>query len=127
MFLGITTLLLLLIWKRASLPARSLDDPEEGAPTLVTFVDSLATLYARTRDTSRVLERYRELSASQLKRALGLSIDTSNEKLVEHLRHIHGASEESIALLSGPAPRASAAELRKATRALDRMVKDAVG
>src|SRR5439155_358872 len=67
-FIGVVLVGLLLAWHGTLVPPRRLAASGVGAPTLDTFVDALAGLYARTRDWPRVAARYRELTAARLRR-----------------------------------------------------------
>ena len=110
----------LVAWRGNALPARSVVDSSADAPTLESFVASLAALYERTGDHARVLERYRELSAARLRRHFGLPVGVSQAMLAERIER-EGRSARS--LVEVPVV-SSASELRVATRQLDQLVEE---
>ena len=67
-------------------PKRRVDELDPDSPTLAAFVESLASLYARTRDHARVFERYRALSLERVRRTIGLSPGTAAEIVLASLR-----------------------------------------
>ena len=84
-FIGVVLVGLLLAWHGTLVPPRRLAASGVGAPTLDTFVDALAGLYARTRDWPRVAARYRELTAARLRRHFGLAPETRTAALIARL------------------------------------------
>jgi hypothetical protein len=84
--LGLLALGGLVIWRGNALPGRNVDEVDPEAPTLATFVESLAELYADTRDHARAFERYRALSLDRARRAMGLSPGTPTESVLASLR-----------------------------------------
>src|SRR5204863_70103 len=72
-------------WQGNLVPPRALPGPGTDTPGLDAFVDSLAALYAGTRDHARVLERYRELAAARLRRHFGMPPETPVGVLAERL------------------------------------------
>jgi hypothetical protein len=136
-YLGLGFLGLLYLWRGNALPARSVQEADPAAPTLETYVTSLAALYARSGDYSRVLERYRELTASRLKRYFGLSQELSRRALVERIqadRRPPSAGPDEIdaspplrrglASLTEQRPAANLRELEAAADELDALVKE---
>jgi hypothetical protein len=112
-------------WRGAALPPRRVAEVDPSAPTLVTFVDSLAELYARTGDHGRVFERYRELSAGLLRRHFGMPPETPKEKLVARLAGRRGIGSEGLRLLAEGAPVRTRGDLERAVAVLDRMMSEA--
>lgn len=110
----------------ALLPPRAVAEVDLAAPTLESFVDSLAVLYSRTRDHARVFERYRELTLGRLRRHFGLPVETPPHVVVERLHASRRADAEVIRLLSRTEPVRGEAQLRRAAARLDAAVWDAV-
>jgi len=126
-FLGLVLLGAALAWGGATLPARRVRELDPSAPTLETFVRSLAGLYAATHDHLRVLDRYRELTARRLRRHFGLPPDAPLESLAARLARRRAVGATGLALLvDGAAPRDGAA-LERAVAQLDRLANEARG
>jgi hypothetical protein len=123
-FAGLALLALAFAWFGAAWPARRGEDFDPSAPTLETFVASLARLYAATQDHARVLDRYRELTARRLRRALGLPPDAPLAQLSERLARRPRVPREALALLAGPTGVRDEAELRRAVAALDGLLME---
>jgi len=124
-FGGLALLGLGFAWFGAALPARRVQERDPNAPTLETFVASLASLYAATRDYPRVLARYRELTARKLRRHFGLPPDAPLGSLSERLARRRSVSTQGLALLvEGATPR-DAAELELSVALLDRLAREA--
>jgi uncharacterized protein DUF4350 len=121
-FAGLALLGLCFAWYGAAEPPRAVADLDPSAPTLESYVQSLAGFYAATGDHVRVLERYRELTARRLRRHFGLR---EGAPLTERLARRRGLSREGLAQLASHAPVASAAELASAAAQLDRLVEEA--
>jgi hypothetical protein len=83
---GLLALGVLFVWRGHAYPKRAVEEIDPSAPTLETFVDSLADLYAKTGDHARAFERYRALSFDRIRRALGLSPGTPAETILAILR-----------------------------------------
>ena len=124
-FLGLVLAGALLAWRGHAMPVRGLPPPDESAPVLETFVDSLAALYARTHDYRRVLERYRELSLGRLRRHFGLPPDTATAVLVERLRRDRHLSPDLLRHLTDEPRAASEGSLYETARGLDDLVREA--
>jgi len=125
-FAGLALLGLLTLWRGSTLPRRCVDEVDLPAPTLDRFVDSLASLYARSRDKGRVAERYRELTLARLRRHFGLPAETPAKRIVERLRRDRRLSPALLACLTEPEPPRGEAALRAQARRLDALVKEAV-
>jgi hypothetical protein len=123
-FFGMALLALVFAWYGAAEPPRRVREHDPGAPTLESYVHSLAGFYAATGDHARVFERYRELSARRLRRHFGLPPDAALDLRLARRR---GLSPEGLARLASDAPVASAAELASAAALLDRLVEEAAG
>lgn len=121
-FGGMALLALGFAWYGAAEPARRVAERSEAAPTLESYVRSLAGFYAATGDHARVLERYRELTERRLRRHFGLP---QGAPLGERLARRGGLSREGLERLASAAPVASAAELAQAAARLDRLVEEA--
>ncbi len=136
-YLGLAFLGLLYLWRGNALPARSVQEFDPAAPTLETYVTSMAALYAGTRDHSRVLERYRELTASRLKRHFGLPQEVSRRELAERIevdrRLRSGGAEgadsgpplrERLAQLTEDRPASRPSEMEATAHELDALVME---
>ncbi len=113
------------VWRGALVPPRRLLEPSLPAPTLDAFVDSLARLYAATADHARVLERYRELTASRLRRLFGLPPDTPPAQLLARLGRRPALSRDALAALTSTRRAASRADLEREVSLLDQLVREA--
>jgi len=123
--LGVVGVAALLAWSGAAMPRPRLHEPEGEPPTLEVFVDSLATLYARTSDRASLLDRYREFTMNQLKRTLQLPPETSRKTLLERLETANGVNRERLRRLfeSGDPP-AGAADFFERAAELDGLVRE---
>src|SRR4029453_17260657 len=74
-FVGLAIVALLLAWHGMLVPPRRLPALADPTPRLDAFVESIATLYARTRDHGRVLDRYREAITAALRRHFAMAPD----------------------------------------------------
>lgn len=125
-FAGLVLVGLLVAWRGSALPARSVAEPDPAAPTLDTFVASLASHYAGTRDWPRLHERYRDLTAARLRRHFGWAPETSLAALCDRIAtRFHGrAVEVGVAALASPRRAESRAELEAAMLTLDSLVEE---
>ncbi len=126
--IGLFALGSLVIWRGHAWPKRRVDEVDPAAPTLVAFVESVASLYAGTRDHAPVFERYRALSLERVRRAIGLSPGTAAEIVLASLRaraHSGPALRERGLrdLLTQEVRIESAAELMRAAGRLDELVR----
>jgi len=121
---GLALLGALYAWRGTALPARSVREFDPAVPTLDTFVSSMASLYAGTRDHARVLERYRELTASRLRRHFGLSQELDRLALAERIRRDGRVAPERLAPLTDVGAANTAIELTAAARQLDELVTE---
>jgi len=124
-FCGLALTGVLFAWQGNLVPPRALSGPETDTPGLDAFVDSLAALYAGTRDHARVLERYRELAAARLRRHFGMPPETPVGVLAERLARDRRLVPGTLRLLVEGAPVAGERGLRDAVRALDALVREA--
>jgi hypothetical protein len=126
-FAGLALLGLLALWRGAALPRRAIVEVDPSAPELERFVDSLASLYARSRDYARVAQRYRGLSLARVRRHFGLAPEISDAALLARLRGEGRLAPADLAAFDPEAmvPVRSAADLRAAARRLDSLVKEA--
>jgi hypothetical protein len=131
-YVGLALLGVLHAWRGNALPARSVPEFDPATPTLETYVTSMAALYAGTRDHARVLERYRELTASRLKRHFGLPQEVSRRALAERIerdrqgRPRPGAGRAPLAVLTEPRSVGTEAELASAVGELDALVSEVI-
>ncbi len=121
---GLAVLGLLLFWHGALMPPATLPAGEAEAPALAAFVDSLASLYARTGDHARLLEQYRLRVAGRLRRHLHLPPEAALALLLDRVRARSNASAEQLRLLGEGRPVRSEAELRAAARSLDELERE---
>jgi hypothetical protein len=123
-FVGLALTGLLFAWHGALVPPRRVQDVDLGAPRLDAFVDAVAALYARSGDHSRVLARYRTLTARRLRRRLGLPADAPDGALHARLRADSRCDRAAVDLLVGDeGARAGERGLRAAAGVLDRLVR----
>jgi hypothetical protein len=120
-FIGLLLLSVTFAWNAAALPSRTLVASGGSGPTLAAFVDSMAAFYTAARDHSRVLDCYREATASRLRRRFGLPPETRMGTLVERLRSTAGVDADALALLERGRSVHGATELREAFAELDRI------
>lgn len=126
--LGLLVLGLLIGWRGWAWPVRRVEEVDPEAPTLSAFVDSVARLYARSRDFDRIFERYRALSLERIRRALGLAPGTPAEIVVASLRTREAGwsalRETGLGdLLTRHVRVTSVEELERATGRLDALVE----
>jgi hypothetical protein len=126
-FVGLALTGVLFAWRGAALPPRAEHAAAAPGPGVEAFVDSLAALYASTRDHARVLARYRELTAARLRRHFGLPPDTPLAVLVARLGRDPALSAPAVAMLASGGPVADEESLRTAVQALDDLVAEAAG
>jgi hypothetical protein len=123
-FAGLALLGALFAWRGTALPARSVEEFDPEAPTLATFVDSMAGLYARSRDYARLLERYRELTAARLRRHFGLPAEVSISALAERIERDRRVSPAALRSLTDSISAGSSRELAAAARDLDALARE---
>ena len=125
-FVGLALLALAVAWAGAAEPPRRVREADPDAPTLESFVDSLARLYTATGDHGRAFERYREVAARRLRRHFGMPPDASLQSVLERLARRRRLPGEGLELLAGGGEVRRAADLDRAVAALDRLVEQAV-
>jgi hypothetical protein len=125
-FAGLALLAIAIAWSGAALPKRAIADDDPRAPTLESFVASMANLYAATGDYARVLDRARELAARRLRRHFGLPPDAPVAELLGRLARRRRLPADGLGVLSHGARVRDAAELDRAVAALDALVEEAV-
>jgi hypothetical protein len=123
---GVVILALAYAWFHAATPARRVPELDPSAPSLEAFVDSLAACYAHTRDHGRVFERFRELTARQLRRHFRLPPEAPESQLVERLRLRFRSPPRALELFANGTSLQSASELEAAVEQIDRMVRKAL-
>lgn len=121
-FVGLLLLGVTIVWLGATLPPRRLASQVAKPIGLDGFVESLATLYARTRDFGGVLERYRALTLRRIRRELGLPLDTPTAAVLERLRRRGPVP----AILRAETLTADEATLRSSVGALDSFVQEVI-
>jgi hypothetical protein len=124
---GLALFGVLFAWFGGALPRRVVGDAEPPAPTLDTYVASMAGYYGASREYPRVFERYRELSARRLRRALALAPDAPLAHVIQRAQHLRRADEGALELLAGRAPVRDARGLARAVRKLDELVRRVAG
>jgi len=120
---GVVILALAYVWFHAATPVRKVSELDPSAPSLEAFVDSLAACYAHTRDHARVFQRFREMTARQLRRHFRLPPEAPEFQLVERLRRRFRAPPEALELFANGTSLRSASELQAAVEQIDRMVR----
>ncbi len=125
--LGLMIVGVLVAWRGHAWPTRSVSEFDPEAPSLATFVDSLARLYSGTQDHTRVFDGYRVVCLDRIRRALGLAPGTSVEIILGSLRARAGnwpeLEETGLRhLLMRPISISSAAELARNVASLDDLV-----
>jgi len=123
-FVGLLLLGVLFAWWGTALPARSVEEFDPETPTLATFVDSMAALYSRSRDHSRLLERYRELTAARLRRHFGISPEVPVAALAERIERDRQVALGALQSLTDRRRVDGARELAAAARELDELVRE---
>jgi hypothetical protein len=123
-FAGLLLLGVLFAWWGTALPARSVEEFDPETPTLATFVDSMAALYSRSRDHSRLLERYRQLTAARLRRHFGVSPEVPVAALVERIERDRQVALGALKILTDRRRVDGAKELAAAARELDELVRE---
>ncbi len=122
-FAGLALCGIVFAWLGGSLPRRSVGDAAAPAPTLEGYVDAMAGYYGATREYTRVLERYRDLSARRLRRALALPPDAPLASVVERALRSKRADPDTLALLANGAQARDLRALVQSVRKLDEMVR----
>jgi hypothetical protein len=123
-FAGLLFLGALFAWWGTALPARSVEESDPETPTLATFVDSMAALYSRSRDHSRLLERYRQLTAARLRRHFGVSPEVPVAALAERIERDRQVALDALQRLTHRRRVDGAKELAAAARELDELVRE---
>jgi hypothetical protein len=118
----VTGLLLALLWvgeQRSWPPRRPAERAEEPAPSIASFLDSLAVLYARARDPGAAFRAYRTGFLHRVRRQLWPQGEFSEQLLLERLERDRSLLPETRHwLIDGAAP-ASESELVSAVRAIE--------
>jgi hypothetical protein len=124
-FVGLAVVVILLAWHGMLVPPRRLPGLADPTPRLDAFVDSIATLYARTRDHGRVLDRYRESVTAALRRHFAMAPDRPAADVIARARRICPGHDDALALLESGRRVDGPASLRAATTTLDQLLEDA--
>jgi hypothetical protein len=124
-YLGLLFLGLLYAWRGNALPPRRVREFDPATPTLETWVASMAALYAGTRDHDRVFERYRELTASRLRRHFGLPQEVSRLALADRIERDRKPTAR-LAWLREDRAVTTEAELTAGVRELDALVAEVI-
>jgi hypothetical protein len=88
--LGLLLFGALVVWRGHAWPIRKVSEFDPNSPTLASFVDSVARLYSRTQDHTRVFDRYRLVCLDRIRRALGLAPGTGVEVVLASLQNRAG-------------------------------------
>ena len=123
-FVGLAIVALLLAWHGTLVPPRRLPALADPTPRLDAFVESIATLYARTRDHGRVLDRYREAITAALRRHFAMAPDRPVAEVIARAGRECPAHTEALALLETGRTVGDAAALRTATTTLDQLLEE---
>jgi hypothetical protein len=107
------------LWGARAEPAPTLEPNDVEPPSLEAFVDSIATLYASTRDHPEVLRSYQEFALSQLRRHFLLPPDTAPRVVCERLRASRGLRDGDLAELLETQPCRGRADQIAAIERLD--------
>jgi hypothetical protein len=107
------------LWGARAEPAPTLEPYDVEPPSLEAFVDSIATLYASTRDHPEVLRSYQEFALSQLRRHFLLPPDTAPRVVCERLRASRGLRDGDLAELLETQPCRGRADQIAAIERLD--------
>ncbi len=121
-FAGLAATGLLFAWAGASLPRRRVGESGPAPPTLATYVDSLARLYARTGDHAEVYERYRLFALAELRRALALAHDAPAGRVLNALEAHVGSASGDLSALRGDASVQGRADLDAACASIDHLL-----
>ena len=126
--LGLLLVGALIVWRGHAWPLRSVSEFDPESPSLASFVDSVARLYSRTQDHTRVFDRYRSVCLDRIRRVLGLAPGTSVEIVVDSLRSRAGnwreLEEAGLGhLLTQDTPVPSASDLARNVARLDDLVR----
>jgi hypothetical protein len=126
LFAGLVLTGILAAWRGALVPPRTIDAEPLPAPTLQTFVASLARLYAGSRDYARLLARYRDLTARRLRPHLGLPPHASLDAVAERIERTHPRLEGVRSALVDERP-ATADAFHAAVARLDTLAAEVIG
>jgi len=118
LFVAIGVLGLMLGSHARVLPPRRLGSDAVPEPRLSDLIDSLATLYARTRPAADALHHYRAYARATLRRHFGLPVDAPTEVVAQRAEQ-HGAPAGVLALLRDDPLGEEATRPDDAMRALD--------
>ena len=117
LFIFLTAILWIL--EQRSIPPRSLSDDDGFAPSLETFVDSLAELYRRARDPRAAYRAYRSNFLRRARQRLSRGVELSEPAAVERLLRDKTLSDESRHWLTSTDLPSNEAALVRAVRALE--------
>jgi hypothetical protein len=126
-WIGLTLLGGLVVWRGALVPGRSFETGQPPGPALDSYVDSLAGWYARTTDYGAVAERYRQYALARVRRQLHLPAETPLRIVAERLQSQAAAGGSMPSTILQPAVAASRDELFAAAAALDAVIRTAPG
>lgn len=111
-----------LLWaaEQRSWPMRTLPAPAEGvSPSIVSFVESLGTLYSRTRDPQAAFSAYRAGFLHRLRREISPHAEVPERLLVDRIALDRSIPDETRRWLAGDSLPASESELVGAVRAIE--------
>lgn len=115
-------LLTAMLWiaEQHSWPRRKLDDQPEGpSPSIVTFVESLGRLYARSNEPRAAFGAYRSSFLRRARQSVSPRLEISEQAVLERLTRERSIPEESKLWLTGEKLPATESELVEAVRALE--------
>jgi uncharacterized protein DUF4350 len=111
-----------LLWagEQRSWPMRTLPASAEGiAPSIVSFVESLGTLYSRARDPQAAFNAYRAGFLHRLRRQISPHAELPERLLIERIARDRSLADETRGGLTGDTLPASESELVRAVRAIE--------
>jgi len=117
--LGLIGLSLLYLWWGSARQVARPPPPDTPAPSLAAFVATLARIYGRSGDVSRVADRYRALTLARVRRHQGLGPDTDPDAVLARLESRQALPADTRSLLVGPVAVRDSRALRKVVRRLD--------
>jgi hypothetical protein len=126
LFAGLVLTGLLAAWGGNLVPPRTVGPDPIPAPTLQTFVTSLARLYAGSHDYARLLARYRDATARRLRRHFGMAPTTPLDAVAARVERARPALRDARAVLVAQTATTQAA-FDAAVARLDALATEVIG
>jgi hypothetical protein len=114
--------ILVALWaaEQRSWPQRTLPGPAEGiSPSIVAFVESLGTLYSRTRDPAAAFNAYRSGFLHRLRREMSPRAEVPEQLLMARIERDRSISDDTRRWLAGDTLPKNESELVGAVRAIE--------